>query len=57
MEKKKGSQNFDFSSLRNLSPGQFLASSNADIIELKKLLLQLKNRGLGKNCEAFFVYV
>ena len=34
-----------------------LASSNADIIELKNLLLQLKNKGLGKNCARLLLFM
>ena len=41
LSKKRRTQNFDFLSLKSLSPG---APTNADIIEFSNFLLQLKNR-------------
>ena len=44
IEKNWRSRNFDFVSLKNVSPGQFLgAPTHADIIEFSKFLLPLKN--------------
>ena len=47
-EKNWHSQNFNFLSLKNLSPGQFLrAPSHADTIEFENFLLQIKNQRSG----------
>ena len=56
-EKKWRSQNFDFLSFKNLTPGQILGSFNiADIIEFKNLLLQLKNQRFGsKTLYGFYI--
>ena len=54
IEKNWRSQNFDFLSLKNLSPG---APTHTDIIEFSNFLLQLKIRGLGtKLCVAFQIF-
>ena len=46
--KNRGSQNFDFLSLKDLSPGQIWgAPTHADVIEFSNFLLQLKNQRSG----------
>ena len=57
IEKKWRTQNFDFLSLKSLSPGQFLGSSNPrryDLI-LKLLAVTQKSEVLEQNCVLRFI--
>ena len=59
IEKNWRSQNFDLLTLKNLSPGQFLGSSNSRRYHLnfKTSCSNLKIRGLGaKLCVAFLLF-
>ena len=58
IEKKWRTQNFDFLSLKCLSPSLFCrASTHADIIKFPKFLLQLKNQRCGsKTVCCFFIF-
>ena len=57
IEKNRRSQNFDFLSLKNSSPGQLLGSFNSHISLIFKPCCNLKIRDLGaKLCVWFFYY-
>ena len=57
IEKKWRTQNFDFLSLKSLSPGQFLGSSNSRRYDLifKLLAVTQKSEVLEQNCVLRFI--
>ena len=58
IEKNWRSQNFDFVSLKNLSPGKFLGSSSSHRYNwvLKLLVGTKKSEVWEQNCACFFYY-
>ena len=57
IEKNWRSQDFDFLSVKKLSPGHFGgAPTHADIIEFQNFLLKLKNQRSGSKTACDFIF-